>query len=423
MTELNRTLGLPMLIFYGTGMILGAGIYSIIGKAAGVTGDTLWWGFIFAGISALFTALSYIELSTMFPRAGAEFVYLREAFNKKLWIGSTVGTGVAFSGAATAATVSLAFAGYLNQFFEVPQGLVAAAVLLFFSGIAIIGIRTSGWATVISTLIEIAGLLLIIYLGLKSEKFGDALSKMPHMGTLSGSALIIFSYFGFENIANLAEEVREPERNLPRAILWSIGISTLLYVLVSLSALAILSPEKLSQSNAPLMTVALVTSKNASTVLGAVALFSTANTALISLIGASRVLYSMGRSKVIFQSLSRVSEKRKTPWLASIVVFVTAALLLPLGKLETVASVSSLTTLIAFLSVNLALIKLRYSQKSVDRPFRVPLNAGHFPLLSLFGALLCLVFLTQFEMKVYLVGGTFLSVSALLFIWRNRAKV
>lgn len=420
MKGLNRSLGLPMLIFYGTGMILGAGIYSIIGKAAAQTGETLWLGFIFAGVSALLTALSYAELSTMFPKAGAEFVYLREAFKKRKWIGSTAGIAMAFSGAATAATVALAFAGYLNQFVESPQSLVALAVLLVFSGLAIVGIRASGWATVISTLIEVGGLIFIIYLGMTSEKFGDVLSTTPHLGTLSGSALIIFSFFGFENIVNLAEETQKPERDLPRAILVSVILSTILYILVSLSALALLSPEKLAGSEAPLMSVAQMMSENYGKILGAIALFSTANTALISLIGASRILYGMGEARALPEVTSQVHPKRKTPWIASLVVLTAAALLLPLGKLETVASVSSLATMLAFFSVNIALIVLRYSQSSKKRSFRVPITIGKFPIFPLLGAIICLVLLTQFEAKVYLIGGTLIMLSALGFIWHER---
>lgn len=420
MSSLKRTLGLPMLCFYGIGMILGAGIYSIIGKAAAQTGETLWLGFLVAGVSALLTALSYAELSTMFPKAGAEFVYLREAFKKRKWIGSTAGIAMAFSGAATAATVALAFSGYLNQFIESPQTLVALAVLLVFTGLAIIGIQASGWATAISTIIEVGGLILVIYLGVTSEKFGDVLSATPHLGTLAGSAIIIFSFFGFENIVNLAEEAKEPERDLPRAILISVIVATILYVIVSVSALALLSPEKLSISDAPLMSVARVISEKYARILGAVALFSTANTALISLIGASRILYSMGKAKALPEAVAKVLPKRKTPWIASLVVLTAAALLLPLGKIETVASVSSFATMIAFFSVNVALIVLRYSQSSTKRAFRVPLSLGKFPVLPLFGALISLVLLTQFESKVYLIGVTSIVISSLGFLWHSR---
>ncbi len=422
MSGLNRTLGFPMLVFYGTGMILGAGIYSIIGKAAEQTGETLWIGFLFAGFAALVTALSYAELSAMYPKAGAEFIYLGKAFSNKKWIASTIGVAMALSGAATAAAVGLSFAGYLNQFIEVSTSLVALTVLLVFTGIAILGIKQSGWTTVVSTLIEVGGLIFIIYLGINSEKFGKELSMTPTAGTMAGTALIIFSFFGFENVANLAEEAKKPERDLPRAILLSVLISTTLYILVSLSALALLSPEKLGQSEAPLMSVAQTFSQQAGKWLGAVALFSTANTALISLIGASRILYSMGKEGSAPAAVTNVIPERKTPWIASIVILIAAALLLPLGKLETVASVSALTTMIAFFSVNIALIVLRYTEENTKRPFKVPLSIGKFPVIPGFAALISLLLITQFESKVYLIGGSLLAISALGFIWKDRKK-
>ena len=420
MNGLNRSLGLPMLIFYGMGMILGAGIYSIIGKAAAQTGDTLWAGFLLAGVAAFLTALSYAELSTMFPKAGAEFVYLRETFKSKKWIGSTAGIAMAFSGAATAATVSLAFAEYFNKFVEFPHAAVALGVLLAFTAIAIIGIRTSGWATVVSTLIEVGGLVFIIYLGLSSEKFGKVLAAAPHFGTLSGSALIIFSFFGFESIVNLAEEAKNPERDLPRAILVSVILSTILYVLVSLSALALLSSEQLAASDTPLMSVALAVSEKYGQVLGAIALFSTANTALISLIGGSRIIYSMGEARVLPSIVASVLPKRKTPWIASLAILVVAVLLLPLGKIEMVASLSSFATLIAFFSVNVALIVLRFTQKNKKRSFRISLSIGRLPILPLLGALASLALATQFDLNVYVIGIPLIALSAFFFIWKTR---
>jgi basic amino acid/polyamine antiporter, APA family len=421
MSNLKRSLGFPMLVFYGTGMILGAGIYSIIGKAAQKTGDTLTLGFILASLVALMTALSYAELSTLFPKAGAEFVYLRNAFSKKKWIGSTIGIAMSLSGAATAATVALAFSGYLNQFVKVPAEIVAAAILILFTGIAIIGIRTSGWVTVISTLIEIGGLAFIIYLGLKTDKFGESINFTPTMETLSGMALIIFSFFGFENIVNLAEETKKPEKALPWAIICSVLISSTLYVLISISALALLSPEKLGQSAAPLMDVARTASMEAGKILGAVALFSTANTALISLIGASRILFGMGEEGVVPKVAAKVVPKRKTPWVASLTILAVALALLPLGDLETVASISAMATMIAFFSVNVAMISLRYSLASKERPFRSPLNLGKFPLLSFIAACICLVLLTQFSATVYLIGGSLLAIVAFYFKWKERS--
>ena len=156
MSELKRTLGLPMLTLYGTGMILGAGIYSIIGKAAGPANDTLWISFLIAAISTVLTALTYAELASMFPKAGAEFVYLTKAFHKRKWIGSTIGIAIALSGAATATTVAIAFSGYLAQFIDVNHLTVAVSVLILFTGLAILGTHASAWANAIFTLIEIA---------------------------------------------------------------------------------------------------------------------------------------------------------------------------------------------------------------------------------------------------------------------------
>lgn len=418
MSQLKKTLGFPMLTFYGTGMILGAGIYSIIGKAAEKTGDTLWLGFLLAGLAAFLTALSYAELSTMFPRAGAEFVYLREAFKKRKWLGSTAGLAMAFSGAATAATVAMAFSGYLAEFIDgISEGLVAAVVLLLFTTVAIIGIRASGWFNVVSTLIEVSGLVLIIYFGVTSEKFGAVLAEAPHLGTLSGSAIIIFSFFGFESIANLAEEAKEPKRDLPRAIILSVIISTVLYVLVALAAPALLSTEKLALSNAPLMDVARTASANIGKILGGIALFSTANTALISLIGASRILYGMANGDVLPKFLSKTLPRRQTPWLASLAVLITAGLFLPLGKLETVAEVSSLATMFVFFSVNIALVSLRKSVPATERPFRVKPDVGGLPVFPILGAAVTILLMTQFNLQIYAISGTFLLLAAVGFKW------
>jgi len=413
MPGLNRSLGIPMLTFYGTGMILGAGVYSVIGKAAGQTGEALWLGFLLAGIAAMLTAFSYAELSTMFPKAGAEFVYLSHAFKTKKWLAISAGVAMAFSGAATAATVALSFSGYLNQFFENPSQVTAAVLLLVFTGVAILGIRNSGWTNVVFTLIEMSGLGLIIYLGLQSEKFGDALAAGPTMGAVSGAALIIFSYFGFENIVNLSEETIQPEKKLPWAIFLSLGISTALYLLVSLAAIALMSPEALSKSNAALMSVAQTSSAKMASILGAIALFSTANTALISMVGASRILYGMSESKALPRILSQTLSKRKTPWIASIVILAVALVLIPIGKIEIVAGVSSVTTMIIFISVNAALIALRYSDQNRKRPFRVPLHIGKLPILPTLGALLSFVFLFQFNATVYAVSGGLISVCLL----------
>lgn len=422
MSQLKPSLNFPLLVFYGTGMILGAGIYSIIGKAVVHTGETLWLGFALASLAAVLTALSYAELSSLFPKAGAEFIYLRHAFPGQKWLASTVGASMAFSGTATAATVAMAFSGYLEQFYEIPEFVIAVAVLVTLSVVALIGLKASNGFTVLSTLIEVSGLVLVIYLGFQSPRFGDVLFESPHHGTFSGAALIIFSFFGFENIVNLAEETRNPEKNLPRSILVSLVITTILYIFVSFSVLALVDVKVLSESPAPLMSAVLSISKNAATGLGIIALFSTTNTTLISLISSSRILYGMGEKKVLPQALAKVLPHQKTPWVASLVVLIISISLLPLGRLELIASISSLSTLFAFFFVNLGVIILRYNDPQRSRPFQVPVSIGRFPLLPFFGALITLGLMTQFEKTVYFISGTFFLAVALGFLWFHRRK-
>lgn len=275
-------------------------------------------------------------------------------------------------------------------------------------------------------MIEVAGLLIIIYLGVTSEKFGDALSSLPGPGVLQGTALVVFSYFGFENIVNLAEESREPEKTLPKAIFISLGVSTILYLLVSLAAMALLSPKELGASDAALMTAAGKSSVRLGNILGAIALFSTANTALISLVGASRILYGMAahsedkHSRALPAFFAKTLLKRKTPWVASVVVLTAALLLLPIAKVETLASVSSLATMVVFIGVNAALIALRKRDPHRKRPFRMPVSFRGVPLLPVLGIAICLVILSQFSPIVYLVGGTFLLVTVLSFYFKER---
>ncbi len=409
---LNRSLGLTMLTFYGTGMILGAGVYSIIGQAAGKAGDGLWQGFIIAALAAFLTALSFAELAAMYPKAGGEYVYLRHAFPKQKWIAGTTGIIVAFAGSASAATVAMAFASYLQHFVELPPFWVASGLLVFFSSINLIGIKQSSWVNAVFTLVEIFGLILFIWLGWQNPKFGSALSSTPTLATVSSAALIIFAYFGFENIVNLSEETINPKKTIPRAIFLSLSISTLLYVLVSLAAVALMPPEQLAQSQSALTDAAAGSSPRVASVLGGIALFSTANTALIALLTTSRILYGISKGNALPQVLTRLIAKRKTPWVAILAALAVSLALLPLGKVEKLASVSSFTMMMAFILVNAALIALRFRQPQGERPFTVPLRLGSIPVLPVFGIAICSLFLFQFDRLVYAIGALAVTSSA-----------
>ena len=410
MPEFKRVLGLPMLTFYGTGMILGAGIYTVIGKAAGVAGESVWLSLIFAALTAALAALSYAELSSMFPSVGGEYVYLREAFPKSKWLANSSGLMMSFAGMATSAAVALAFAGYVQQFIAFSPILIAVFLLILFTVVNILGIQETSWMNVIFTLIVVTGLLVFIYFGMNSPDFGNALLASPSLATLSGSALIIFAYFGFENMVNFVEETKNPEKTLPRAILLSICISTVLYVLVAFAAVSLLPIEKLTQSTAPLSDAIYPISPKIAGALGGIALFATANTVLIALATTSRILYGMGKDQAIASSFARLHEKRRTPWFADVVTCIMAIALLSLGKVEVLASISSFATMVAFVAVHVALIILRFQRPDQIRPFSVPISFKKIPVLPVIGGVTTIILTLQFEKTVYVVGSVFLVI-------------
>lgn len=420
MTELKRVLGLPMLTFYGTGMILGAGIYTVIGKAAGIAGESIWISLVLAAFSAALSALSYAELASMFPSVGGVYVYLGEAFPKSKWVANTSGLMMALSGVATSAAIALAFAGYLHHFIDVDPGILAFFTLLFFTGTNILGIEETSWMNVVFTLIEIFGLLIFIYLGMQSPKFGEALSAVPTLATISGSALIIFAYFGFENMVNFAEETKNPEKTLPRAILISICITTLLYVLVALAAIGLLPIDKLAQSKAPLLDAVYPVSPKLAGALGGIALFATANTVLIALATTSRILYALAKNNVVPAVFAKVHPKRQTPWFADLVICVLSIAILPLGRVEILASISSFTIMAAFFGVQVALIILRIQRPELERPFSVPFSIKGIPILPVIGGCVTLLLTLQFEKTVYIFGAGFLVIVVITQLLRKR---
>jgi amino acid transporter len=421
MTELRRTLGLPALTLYGLGTILGAGIYSVVGAAAGRAGAALWLSFLVSTVVAGLTALSYAELATAFPRAGAEYVYLRHAIPKRHWPAFVAATMMAASSAATAATVSLAFAGYLERFVDLPRMAVALALIAVLLGVSLIGVRESVSMNTLFTLIEAAGLVLVIVIGATVEDFGTALVTPPGAGVIGGAALVFFSFLGFENIANLAEEAKNPERDLPRAILASLLIASALYVLVALAVLALLPLEELTRSNAPLAAAVAAKSPRVAGVLNGIALFATANTALASVLSGSRLLYGIARGGDLPSAAARVLPGRRTPWVATLAVVAFSLLLMPFGEVGVVAGISSFAALVAFGSVNFALIVLRLRAPELPRPFRVPLSIGRVPVLPSLGLASVLVLITQVGVKALAAGAG--SLLALLLLHAAISRV
>lgn len=422
MTKLKPTLGPIQLLFYCVGVIVGAGVYSVIGPAAGLAGPGVWLSFVLAAFVALLTGFSYAEMATAFPHAGAEYIYVRRALPSAGFLSFAIGLLILAGGAATAATVAIAFGGYLQVFLDIPVGWSAFGLIAACSALNAWGLRESSWVNVVFTTIEISGLALVIAAGFSHGGVGSPLTAPLQPQLIPAAAILFFVFLGFEEIANLVEEIHDPARNLPRAIFLSIGITTLLYVLVSLAVVVLVPPARLAESAAPLALAVQSVWPATAGLLSAIALFATANTVLITLVAASRLAFSLARDSEIPAIFARVSRERQSPWIGAILAFATSIALLPLGSLKILAELSSFAALIAFFTVNLTLVVLRFRLPELGRPFRVPLAVGRLPLIPVLAMTTILILLASFDAQVYALGAGVVAVIAIAFFLRRAIR-
>jgi len=419
MSELKRHMGLFHLTMYGVGLILGAGIYVLIGEAAGFAGNSMWISFLLGAIVAVFAGLSYSELSALYPKAAAEYTFVKNAF-KNNFFGFIIGWLTAITSIIVAATVALGFGGYLTQFIDLPIVMGAILLIGILSIVNFVGIKESAWANSIFALITAAGLVFIIFLGFTIEPVEPIdYFEAPNgtTGIILAFVLIFFAFIGFEDMANVAEEVKRPKKTIPRAIILSIVITGVIYILVSLSVVRILNWEELAASSAPLADVAhSVLGINGSVTLSLIALFATASTVLITLVAGARILYGMAKSNSLPQFLGRIHPKTKTPWIAVVGILVTSIGFAFVGDIVIIANIVVFAVVITFAAINLAVIVLRYTEPDLERPFKVPINVGKFPILPLFGFGTTVYMALQFEIEVVLVGAAIIGIGAVLYV-------
>jgi basic amino acid/polyamine antiporter, APA family len=421
--RLASTLTLPQLVFYGVGSMVGAGIYSVIGAAAGEAGGGLWISFLAAGFVALLTVLSYAELAARYPKAGAEYQYLKTAFPTRRTLSFFAGYLICVSAAATSATVALAFAGYAQVFMDIPKAPTALGLLIVCTLVNIWGIQQSTWVSVTLISIEVLGLVAVIaaafLVDADTARAVDAGKEISFAGIAVATSLIFFVFMGFEEVANLSEEAKEPRRDVPRALIACVVLTTVLYLMVAFAATHLASPAELSRSDAPLSDAAGKASPALVPALAVAALFATASTALISLVSISRMLFGMARDGAMPKALAATLPGRKTPWAAALVLFGAACLLLPLGEVKTIASVSSFSVLLVFMGVQTAVIALRFQGGNKTRGFRVPFSIGRVPVPPVVGIVCVLLLLTRFPQEVYVAGTIVLAIGAGLFVVRH----
>jgi APA family basic amino acid/polyamine antiporter len=381
--ELKRTLTLPILTLYGLGTIIGAGIYVLIGKVAAVSSFTAVYAFLFSGIIAGLSALSFAELSSRYPKSAGEAVYVSKAFGRPR-LAQIVGWFVVFTGIVSSATLMNGFYGYLQVFWETPFLLTIAVLVFSITALSAWGIQQSTLLIAFITLLEIGGLLYVMAMasGGQGASWGQIFEIPWSMTAVSqmvvGGFLAFYAFIGFEDMVNVAEEVKSPRKNMPRAIVLAIVCSTVLYISVAAVTLRHMPMDQLAQSTAPLADV-ISQSGYSSTYISFIALVAVINGALVQLIMASRVLYGLGQQKMAPDIFSKLNAKTQTPlWGTAIIGFVLFIFAIGL-PLVTLAKIASFIMLMVFTLVNLSLVfvKIKHPkpQGVIMFPFWVPILA------------------------------------------------
>jgi amino acid transporter len=376
---LRRRLTLPLLVLYGVGVTIGAGIYVLIGAMAGQAGIHAPLAFILAGLVMALTAASYADLVTRLPYSAGEATYVKVAFRSTL-LSRLTGVLTIVVGIVSAAAVSVGSAGYIREFVDLPQWMIIVAVVAVLALVAIWGILESVVLAGLFTLIEVSGLVAIIAAGWGADLHIAAampriLTPPPDAQIWSGiafaSMLAFFAFIGFEDLANVVEEVREPEHALPRAIGWTLVISVVLYFLVAAIAVLAVPVERLSASAAPLSLVFREVAGMSPAAISAIAIVATLNTVLVQMTMASRVIYGMASQGDLPAMLGRVQSATATPLLATGLVALFVLLLAVSLPIEPLAEWTSVATLFVFALVNLALIRIR-QKHGASRGFTAP---------------------------------------------------
>ncbi len=424
--QLSRSLGFWALVFYGVGDILGAGIYALVGKVAGVAGSASWAAFGVALLVAGLTALTYAELGGRFPRSAGESFFTEQAFGRP-GLALLVGWIVLCSGILSLATVSVAFGGYMSGLVPwLPPSLTVVGILLLLAAINFRGIRESSTTNIVATMVELTGLLIVIVVGAvflgrtPDASIAQTIEAGRTVGwteIASGAALGFFAFIGFEDMVNVAEEVRDPERNMPRAILIALCVTGLVYLLVVVVATSVVAPAVLADSEAPLLSVVRrATDVVPDRLFTLIALFAVANTGLLNFIMGSRLIYGMSRQGLLPAALGKVHLKRRTPHLAILSVLAVALVLALSGTLTYLAGTTSLLLLLVFFTINVSLVTIKRRDREALRTFCAP------RLVPIAGALSCLGLMPFVPTGSLLTAGIILGLGASLVAVRGERR-
>jgi APA family basic amino acid/polyamine antiporter len=394
---LRRSIGPFQLFAYTLGGMLGAGIYGLVGRAAGELGSAVWLGFLVAMVAALLTGLSYASLGSRYPRAGGAAYVTGRAFSWPLLTWS-VGLAVMASGLTSVATQSRVVAANLlalTGLDSVPPVAFALGFLLLITGIVLRGIRESMWMNIVCTAVEALGLVLVIAVGIPYwgtqpllETPGDQAIGLSFL--MTGAILTFFAFIGFEDTLNVAEEAREPRSTLPIGIVTAMLAATALYIAVAITAVSVVPWQELAAAPGPLVEVMRrAASWFPSWGYAAITLFAVANTALLNYVTASRLLLGLARQGLMPEACTRIHPRRHTPHVAVIVLLPVIVALVLAGDIGQLAAATVLLLLAVFTVVNVALLVLKRRPSEPHGGFEVP------AFVPAAGALVCAALLVN----------------------------
>lgn len=393
---LVRSLNLPLAILFGLGVTVGAGIYVLIGATAGRAGMHAPIAFLLAALVMAPTAASFAEFSSRMPVSAGEAAYVGAGFGSTR-LARLVGLMVIVVGIISAAAIAKGSAGYVREFVDLPALFIVALVVTMMGAVAAWGILQSVLLASAMTVIEVAGLVAVVFFGV--VKTPDFLARLPEVtaglgqsaavaGIISASMLAFFAFIGFEGLANIAEEVKDPQRNLPRAIFITLALSTLFYITVVWIALISVPRDELAAASAPLSLVFQRVTGASPAAISGIAIVATINGIIALIVMASRVIYGMADRQMLPAVLAGVNSYTRTPVNATVLVTAAVLILSIAFPLESLAEATSLLTLVIFALVNAALVRLK------RRTGLAPAGCFTVPMaVPIAGCLLCLTLL------------------------------
>ena len=445
--ELRRVLGPKLLLLFVIGDILGTGVYALTGDVAGEVGGAAWAPFLVAFAVATLTAFSYLELVTKYPQAAGAALYAHKAFGLH-FLTFLVAFAVMSSGITSASTASKFFAENLVVAFSLDLGTTAVMTiaLAFMAVLALInlrGVSESVKFNDVLTLVELTGLLLVILIGFYAMSQGGAdysrvmvfetsADRSTYVAITAATSLAFFAMVGFEDSVNMAEETHDPTRTFPKVMLTGLGIAAFIYVLVSIAAVALVPVGTLADSETPLLEVVRTGAPGLpmDQIYPVISMFAVANTALINMLMASRLIYGMAKQDVLPRSLASVLPGRRTPWASIVFVTLVAFGLIfvvtqVMGEdtVEALGGTTALLLLGVFTLVNVSCLVLRRAHHVDHDHFKAP------TVIPVLGAITCAFLVgpwTDRDTVQYQIGGGLLLLGVVLWLltwlWNRGAR-